>query len=141
MADDSLPIETDSLPIGSGENSPEVLSRELRALSRLFSREGDSETAVTLADASAAMERLRAEVASLRLTLGGRTFSPDVPEPIGCPAPGACAQVAEIARLREALRKIVRECGRARGDQGHRDASRFAFAVAYKAAGEGVSDA
>jgi hypothetical protein len=48
--------------------------------------------------------RLRAEVASLRLTLGGRTFGPDVPEPIGCPAPGACAQVAEIGRLRTVIR-------------------------------------
>lgn len=47
---------------------------------------------------------------------------------------------AEVARLRTALRKIVQECGRARGDQGHRDASRFAFATAYKAAGEGVAD-
>ena len=46
------------------------------------------------------IERLRAEVASLRLTLGGRTFSPDVSEPIGCPMPGACSQVAEIKRLR-----------------------------------------
>ena len=48
--------------------------------------------------------RLRAEVASLRLTLGGRTFGPGVPEPIGCPAPGACAQVAEIGRLRSIIR-------------------------------------
>lgn len=47
------------------------------------------------------------------------------------------ALVQERDRLREALRRIASECGRARGDQGHRDASRFAFAVAYKAAGEG----
>jgi hypothetical protein len=46
----------------------------------------------------------RAEVASLRLTLGGRTFGPDIPEPIGCPCPGACAQVAEIGRLRTIIR-------------------------------------
>lgn len=52
-------------------------------------------------------DRLAAEVASLRLTLGGKTFSNDVPEPIGCPAPGACATVAEIVRLREALTKLA----------------------------------
>jgi len=51
----------------------------------------------------AEVARLRQEVASLRLTLGGRTFSATVPEPIGCPLPGACAQVAEIERLRQAL--------------------------------------
>jgi hypothetical protein len=50
------------------------------------------------------------------------------------------ALLDERDRLREALRKIARECGRARGDQGHRDASRFAFATAYKAAGEGPTD-
>lgn len=55
-------------------------------------------------EAADEIERLRAEVASLRLTLGGRTFSADVPEPIGCPAPGACAQVAEIGRLRGVIR-------------------------------------
>lgn len=44
--------------------------------------------------------RLQAEVASLRLTLGGKTFSADVPEPVGCPVPGACQTVAEIKRLR-----------------------------------------
>lgn len=53
------------------------------------------------------IERLRAEVASLRLTLGGKTFSADIPEPVGCPMPGACAQVEEIKRLREALRMIA----------------------------------
>jgi len=53
-----------------------------------------------LAEAEQEIERLRAEVASLRLTLGGRTFSGDtIPDPIGCRAPGACAQVAEIQRL------------------------------------------
>lgn len=52
----------------------------------------------------AEINRLKAEVASLRLTLGGRTFSADVPEPIGCPMPGACSQVKEIVRLRAAIR-------------------------------------
>jgi len=53
----------------------------------------------------AEVERLRAEVASLRLTLGGRTFAgQEVPDPIGCPMPGACAQVAEIGRLRAVIR-------------------------------------
>jgi hypothetical protein len=51
--------------------------------------------------------RLRAEVASLRLTLGGRRFGPDVPEPIGCPAPGACVQVAEITRLRRGWLRVI----------------------------------
>lgn len=53
-----------------------------------------------LSAAQTEIKRLQAEVASLRLTLGGRTFSADVPEPVGCPAPGACVQVAEIKRLR-----------------------------------------
>lgn len=57
------------------------------------------------------LTRLRAEVASLRLTLGGRTFGPDVPEPLGCPLPGACVQVAEIKRLRNELET-------ARGERG-----------------------
>jgi len=59
-------------------------------------------------------DKLRAEVASLRLTLGGRTFGPSTPEPIGCPAPGACAQVAEIDRLRRAVKTAedaLREAG------------------------------
>lgn len=50
------------------------------------------------------IDRLRAEVASLRLTLGGKTFSATVPEPIGCPMPGACSTVAEIGRLRAVIR-------------------------------------
>lgn len=62
-----------------------------------------TETADMLEDAAAEIERLEAEVASLRLTLGG-TPGASIPEPIGCPAPGACAQVAEIGRLRVALR-------------------------------------
>jgi hypothetical protein len=52
--------------------------------------------------------RLEAEVASLRLTLGGKTFSADVPSPIGCPIPGACVQVAEINRLRRALAEATK---------------------------------
>lgn len=59
-----------------------------------------------VADAEQEVVRLQAEVASLRLTLGGRTFGPTIPEPVGCPTPGACAQVAEISRLRSALEKI-----------------------------------
>ena len=50
------------------------------------------------------ISRLRAEVASLRFTLGDHTFSADIPEPIGCPMPGACSQVKEIANLRAAIR-------------------------------------
>lgn len=50
------------------------------------------------------IERLSAEVASLRLTLGGKTFSATVPEPIGCPLPGMCSTVAEIGRLRSIIR-------------------------------------
>ena len=56
------------------------------------------------------IERLRAEVASLRLTLGGRTFSGQpVPDPIGCPMPGACAQVAEIKRLRRGWLRVIQQ--------------------------------
>lgn len=54
--------------------------------------------------ANADVACLQAEVASLRLTLGGRTFYATVPEPIGCPCPGACSTVAEIGRLRVAIR-------------------------------------
>lgn len=63
--------------------------------------------AAELAALRAENARQKAEIASLRLTLGGRTFSADVPELIGCPLPGACAQVAEIGRLREALERIA----------------------------------
>jgi len=59
-----------------------------------------------LAAAQAEIKRLQAEVDSLRLTLGGRTFSAGVPEPIGCPAPGACVQVAEIHRLRDHVERL-----------------------------------
>jgi hypothetical protein len=67
------------------------------------------DAAATLRALLAERDRLEAEVASLRLTLGGKTFSADVPDPIGCPLPGACVQVAEIERLREALRPMVTE--------------------------------
>lgn len=60
--------------------------------------------AKNIEEAADEIDRLRTEVESLRLTLGGRTFSADIPEPIGCPMPGACAQVREIARLRAAVR-------------------------------------
>ena len=54
--------------------------------------------------------RLRAEVASLRLTLGGRTFSGQpVPDPIGCPMPGAFAQAAEIVRLRRGWLRVIQQ--------------------------------
>lgn len=59
------------------------------------------ETAATLRALTAERDRLAAEVASLRLTLGGRTFDASVPEPNGCPLPGACSTVAEIVRGRE----------------------------------------
>lgn len=52
-------------------------------------------------------QRLQAEVDALRLTLGGRTFSADVPEPVGCPLPGACAQVAAIQRMRTLLGRVL----------------------------------
>lgn len=58
----------------------------------------------TMDEAAGEIERLRAEVASLRLTLGGRTFGPSIPEPVGCPMPGACSQVAEIGRLKAIIR-------------------------------------
>jgi len=65
------------------------------------------DAADALAARDAEIARLEAEVASLRLTLGGRTFSATAPEPIGCPLPGMCIQVAEIARLRAALAPLV----------------------------------
>jgi hypothetical protein len=91
----------------------------------------DGETAVTLEAAADEIERLRAEVASLRLTLGMRTFSADVPEPIGCPAPGACVQVAEIERLRAALDAATRML--------HKAGEQFAF-YATERAKKGTAD-
>ena len=59
-----------------------------------------------LADALEAAQRETVrqahEIASLRLTLGERPSNP-VPEPIGCPMPGQCAQVAEIERLQREI--------------------------------------
>ena len=67
----------------------------------------DSATADVLERAADEIERLQAEVASLRITLGGKTFSADVPSPIGCPMPGACAQVKEINRLKRELAEAI----------------------------------
>ena len=61
-------------------------------------------------------DRLAAEVASLRLTLGGKTFGADVPEPVGCPAPGACAQVAELHRLRAENERLTSTMGYLSGE-------------------------
>lgn len=96
---------------------PDVVAR-LRDASVTAAARGrdelDAEVYHACMDAAAAIEardaeiaRLEAEVASLRLTLGGRTFSATAPEPIGCPAPGMCVQVAEIARLRAVLQRIA----------------------------------
>lgn len=63
-----------------------------------------------VAQRDAEIARQKSEIASLRLTLGGRTFSAAIPEPIGCPMPGACAQVAEIARLTEAVENKDHAC-------------------------------
>ena len=83
-----------------------------RRILRVFADAGEPMKEVTydaLTKRVAALEvenkRLQAEVASLRLTLGGKTFGADVPSPIGCPIPGACVQVEEIHRLRRALKE------------------------------------
>lgn len=100
----------------SAETSAEAVERLARCLDGIarqstthnsLDRANASDAAATLRALLAERDRLAAEVASLRLTLGGKTFSNDVPEPIGCPAPGACATVAEIVRLREALTKLA----------------------------------
>ena len=77
------------------------LPNRLRALSEPVASgiELPTSAAATLHAAANKIEQLEEEVASLRLTLGGRTFSSAVPPVIGCPIPGACAQVAEIKRL------------------------------------------
>jgi hypothetical protein len=67
---------------------------------------GSPRWASTMEDAADEIARLMGEVAALRLTLGGRTFGADVPEPVGCPAPGACVQVAEIKRLRAYVERL-----------------------------------
>lgn len=84
------------------DTSAEAVERRIRELQEA----GFDNGAATLRALLAERDRLAAEVASLRLTLGGKTFSNDVPEPIGCPVPGACATVAEIVRLREVLALI-----------------------------------
>lgn len=76
-----------------------------RRILQVFADAGEPMKEVTYAALQAEVKRLEAEVASLRLTLSGKTFSPDVPSPIGCPLPGACVQVAEIKRLRQQLEK------------------------------------
>ena len=77
-----------------------------RNAARAQAERWDTEAAAS----KAVIKRLEAEVASLRLTLGGRTFSDQpVPDPVGCPLPGACVQVAEITRLRGALKEIWRK--------------------------------
>lgn len=70
---------------------------------------GEPMKEVTYAALQAEVKRLEAEVASLRLTLGGKTFSADVPSPIGCPLPGACVQVEEIHRLRRQLAEATKK--------------------------------
>lgn len=79
------------------DTSAEAVERRIRELQEA----GFDNGAATLRALLAERDRLAAEVASLRLTLGGKTFSADVPEPIGCPLPGACSTVAEIVRGRE----------------------------------------
>lgn len=76
-----------------------------RRVLQVFADAGEPMKEVTYAALQAENRRLEAEVASLRITLGGKTFGPDVPSPIGCPMPGACVQVAEINRLRRALKE------------------------------------
>jgi hypothetical protein len=51
---------------------------------------------------AAEIERQAAEIAALRLTVGQMPGA-DIPEPWGCPCPGACQTVQEIKRLRAAL--------------------------------------
>ena len=79
-----------------------------RRVLQVFADAGEHMKEVTYAALQAENRRLEAEVASLRLTLGGKTFSADVPTPIGCPIPGACAQVAEIGRLRRELAEATK---------------------------------
>lgn len=61
-----------------------------------------------VASLRAEIDRLRAQVASLRVSLG--EMSPtEGAEPIGCPVPGMCAMVADNARLRALLRECADE--------------------------------
>jgi hypothetical protein len=71
--------------------------------------------AVQHPETAPAIERAIKEIASLRITLGGKTFSADIPEPIGCPMPGACSQVREISRLRAELDVVRSERDKAVG--------------------------
>ncbi len=48
------------------------------------------------------IERLTAEVASLRASLGQQPAG-DGAEPIGCPCPGACSASAAVAKMRDAV--------------------------------------
>lgn len=84
-----------------GEDAPGfAMSVSLDDIARLH-HEHQTRQQFRIDAAQAEAARLTAEVASLRLTLGGKTFSASVPEPVGCPMPGACATVAEIVRGRE----------------------------------------
>lgn len=86
------------------DTSAEAVERRIRELHEAGFDNAAATLRALLAERDAAraeVARLTAEVASLRLTLGGRTFDASVPEPIGCPLPGACSTVAEIVRGRE----------------------------------------
>ena len=74
-----------------------------RRILQVFADAGEPMSEVTYDALTKRVAALEAENASLRLTLGGKTFSADVPSPDGCPKPGTCAQVEEIHRLRRAL--------------------------------------
>lgn len=65
---------------------------------------GQTDSAAERDAAIAERDRLQAEVAALRMALGGRAPRAGIPEPIGCPAPGACSMVAELGRLRAIIR-------------------------------------
>lgn len=91
-------------------HNPAALVERLRAFhAEIVASDGGIESGqmAMTREAFEALTTLTAERDALRLTLGGRTFSAAVPAPIGCPAPGACAQVAEIGRLRGLLRDAV----------------------------------
>lgn len=80
-----------------------------RRILQVFADVGEPMSEVTYDALTKRVAALEAENASLRLTLGGKTFSADVPSPIGCPKPGACAQVEEIHRLRRALAEATKK--------------------------------
>jgi hypothetical protein len=88
----------------------EVLVAQLAKRARINGGAVVLESAAVMRALLTERDRLKSEVASLRITLGGKTFSGgDVPEPIGCPAPGACSQVAEIKRLRAEMDRMSQE--------------------------------